>query len=505
MMNSLVQTEKGPPVSWLPVSAAEIALAVILGLAASLVTVSAPMIGMAAVGGLALYFAATRRVEIPLALLVFSFAIPVQKTVAGIPVNMSDGVLVLWGASWPFLMMREDSPKFRLPFVFWAALPFVISAFISQFVAYNPPAAFKQAIRLVEWFSVLPILFAAVRPTQKFWNVMIAVFLIVPPLFALDGIVEFFNHGRSLSHMLGIPVPIPPKELSAIRHTFDVSGRAGSTFGGAQGLAMYLAMMMSVIVGIIIQPPTPLIRVLGVVSIAICFAGLYVAKSRGGLLGVCVMFTVIMLLYRPKVGYGILVGGLFAVFSAVLWLFFWHGWNGTIQGLVPGRPEAVLDRLIIWNRAFHIWMEHPVIGVGFGNFHDVVYQTGGIHLNVGLGYLSLHCHNTYLEVLTDLGLVGFVAYLSFLVLCLTKLVRGWRRRSNRFPDCFMLSAIGAMSAYMMFAMVDMLFVQNMHFILVTLISLGMLAIRPVEETRAHAQAAPAQKQGEDADADRQDR
>lgn len=493
--SALLPPPGSPRVSWLPVSAVEIALAAVLGLMTALLAVSAPMIGMAAVGGLAVFFAATRRAEIPLALLVFSFAIPVQKTLAGIPVNMADGIIVLWGMSWPLFMLRERAPKFHIPFVFWAALPFVLSAFLSQFVAYNPAGAFKQAIRLVEWFAVLPILFAAIKSTQKFWNVMIGVFLVVPPLFALDGIVEVLNNGRSISNMLGIPVPIPPKEMSVIRHTFDVSGRAGSTFGGAQGLAMYLAMMMSVIVGLIIQPPSEAIRKLALLSLAICLAGLYFAKSRGGFLGVGVMFTIVALFARPRLGYTIILSGLLIIFSGVLWLFFWHGWNGTIQGLVPGRPEAVLDRMIIWGRAIDIWLAHPIFGVGFGNFRDVVYETGGIYLNVGLGYLSLHCHNTYLEVLTGLGLVGFLSYIGFLILCLGRLIRAWRSRLNHFPDCFTLSAIGAMSAYMVFAMVDMLFLQNMHFILVTLICLGLLAARPLEPEGAERGAY----------ADRQDR
>ncbi|HRC26267.1 MAG TPA: O-antigen ligase family protein [Alphaproteobacteria bacterium] len=468
-------TFSSPTGSWVPQHMASILLAAVLGFLLAVVATQSPLIGMGLVGGLAVSFVLTRRAEFPFALLVFSFAIPIQKTVAGIPINMSDAVVVLWGMTWPVFMMRHSAPRLKIPFLFWAALPFVLCAFASQFVAYNPGAAIKQVLRLTEWFLVLPVLMAALKPTPGFWRAMLGVFLIVPPLFALDGVSEVLNNGRSISHMLGIPVPVPSKEFSDIRHTFDVSGRAGSTFGGAQGLAMYLVMMLSVITAVFVYPPTPRLRLLAGVSMALCFVGLYVAKSRGGFLGAAALMMVILLFSRPRYGFAALMAGVVLIFAALMALFFWQGWDGTLVGLIPGRHEAVSDRLIIWGRAIEIFLAHPILGVGFGNFHDVVYQEGGIVLGVPLGYESLHCHNTYLEVLTGLGIVGFGAYLGMLGACLTRLIRFWVRRPGQFPDCFVLAGIAAIAAYMVFGMVDMIFVQNMHFILASIISLGLLA------------------------------
>ena len=48
-------------------------------------------------------------------------------------------------------------------------------------------------------------------------------------------------------------------------------------------------------------------------------------------------------------------------------------------------------------------------------------------------------------------------------------------RSGLPSDYFILAAIGALSAYMMFGMVDMLFLQNMHFTLISILTLGVLA------------------------------
>ncbi len=456
-----------------------LAFAVFFGFIAAVLAVQSPVVGVAAVAGLVGLFIVTRRPEIPFSLLVLSFAIPVQKSVAGIPLNMADGIVVLWGLAWPLFMKRKenDGQPFPLGFMLAAAFPLILSAVLSLIGAENVSGSLKQAIRLVEWFMVLPILMASFRMDKSFWYWMSAVFLSVPTLFAIDGVVEVLNNGNSITHMLGINPPIPSKEFSTIRHTFDVSGRAGSTFGGAQGLAMYLAMMMSVVISVAILPPKPLFRTLALVSLAICCAGLFVAKSRGGFLGVIVMGAVIVLVTKPRFGISMLVCGAVAALTGFFAFLLWFGWNGTITGLVPGRPEAVLDRLIIWSRAFSVFGEHPLLGVGFAGFRDAVYNSGGIQLNVELGYESLHCHNTYLEVLTGTGMLGFMSYLWFLAACFRHLLKAWRARTGAASDCFILAAIGALSAYMVFGMVDMLFLQNMHLILVSILCLGVMAGR----------------------------
>ncbi len=448
---------------------------IIAGFIAALLVVQSPLIGIGAVLGLIGFSVVIQRPEIPFGLLVFSFAIPVQKTLAGLPLNAADGIIVLWGAAWPFLMSRKRDEPFRIPFIFWAALPLIVCATLSLATAVNFGGSVKQLIRLIEWFMVLPILMTSFSLDRRFWPWLLVIFLLIPPLFALDGIVEVLNNGNSLSKMLGIPAPVPSKEFSQIRHTFDVSGRAGSTFGGAQGLAMYLTMMMSVILSIVLLPPKPIYRVLGILALIVCIGGMIYAKSRGGFLGSLVMLTVVFIVMRPRQAMMVIISGGLAVSAIFIWFLIFYGWDGTIAGLIPGRPEAVLDRLIIWGRALSIFAGSPLTGVGFGGFRDAVYQNGGINLNVGLGYESLHCHNTYLEVLTGTGILGFASYLLFLGLCFRRFIMSWINRAGLPSDCFILAAIGALSAYMMFGMVDMLFLQNMHFTLISILTLGVLA------------------------------
>jgi len=59
--------------------------------------------------------------------------------------------------------------------------------------------------------------------------------------------------------------------------------------------------------------------------------------------------------------------------------------------------ESTATRFIIWDRAFELFSESPLIGVGFGVFP---YESGG-----------WDTHNTYLRILSEQGLVGLTIFL----------------------------------------------------------------------------------------------
>ena len=64
--------------------------------------------------------------------------------------------------------------------------------------------------------------------------------------------------------------------------------------------------------------------------------------------------------------------------------------------------------------------------------------------------------------------------MAFLLLVARTLGRQWRQRSSADDALFTLAALGTLAAYMVFAMVDMLLLQNMHFLLVLILTLGLM-------------------------------
>jgi len=82
-----------------------------------------------------------------------------------------------------------------------------------------------------------------------------------------------------------------------------------------------------------------------------------------------------------------------------------------VAPLLTGQiDEAVNERFTYYHSAFQLFLHHPFVGVGFG----------GWPISTGLGDVSLHPHNIFLEILCETGLIGMVLFL----LMLTSVFRG---------------------------------------------------------------------------------
>lgn len=77
--------------------------------------------------------------------------------------------------------------------------------------------------------------------------------------------------------------------------------------------------------------------------------------------------------------------------------------------------QSMLERMDLWKAASGYFLEHPLIGVGYGNFHTLE------------GSLNYDVHNVYLQVLTEMGLSGFVCIFSVVAWNYVRLLRKKRR------------------------------------------------------------------------------
>lgn len=84
--------------------------------------------------------------------------------------------------------------------------------------------------------------------------------------------------------------------------------------------------------------------------------------------------------------------------------------------------NSLRERKLFREYALKLFYEHPFIGVGFNNFSR---------------YLKLiftratYSHNNWLEMLSNLGIIGFAAYYWFYVYVIVKLVKKWRSRERK--------------------------------------------------------------------------
>lgn len=112
-------------------------------------------------------------------------------------------------------------------------------------------------------------------------------------------------------------------------------------------------------------------------------------------------------------------------------------------------PPTV-GRLTLWRAAFRMWRERPLLGVGPDNFRHLYGQ----YLDMDEWDEGLHANNMYIELVTDLGLLGATAF-GWLVLA-----AGWhlfvllRTPDDRFTALWAAALAAGLGAFLVHGLLD---------------------------------------------------
>ncbi len=139
-----------------------------------------------------------------------------------------------------------------------------------------------------------------------------------------------------------------------------------------------------------------------------------VAASRGGFLGLIAAFLYVLWRSRQRVRNFIVVTCLIVPLSIVSPI------SPLARLLSPtySDGEASDSRYVLWNAGILMFQENWLTGVGVGNFKALApsYQEPG-------RTVQAIAHNTYIQLLAELGIFGFLAFVGTLVAAFASLQR----------------------------------------------------------------------------------
>ena len=111
---------------------------------------------------------------------------------------------------------------------------------------------------------------------------------------------------------------------------------------------------------------------------------------------------------------------------------------GTALGKLASAPSGLAMRVSEWHKAWLMFLDAPLFGVGFGNFawHSFSYQQLPAFSAMLKPELFSHSHNLFAQVLAETGIAGFLLLLLLLV--------GWVRQLHAQwsgPDWFIAASL----------------------------------------------------------------
>jgi O-antigen ligase len=135
---------------------------------------------------------------------------------------------------------------------------------------------------------------------------------------------------------------------------------------------------------------------------------------------------------------------------------------GAAYGELRSRSDSVFassdagsGRTYLWSAAWTAWREHPLLGIGYGEFeaqsNDLLLRTPAVDLGAyRLRPGGQPVHNSYLESLTELGVPGLTLFVALLASCMAGLRRTARRAAavgDAFVAMIARALIIALAAY----------------------------------------------------------
>ena len=250
------------------------------------------------------------------------------------------------------------------------------------------------------------------------WYISALLFVIYATTMRTSRDVRFvlgaFVSGAVLSISVGLVATGLQPVSSAIETSTFTEGRLKGGSSDPNYLAAGIVPAIVLAFGLGATSRSPLARWGIAMAVAILGIGLAATQSRGGFIALAVSAVLAVAFLRRH--RGPIIAGL-AVFVGLVALMLattpgaWERVT-TVDGGGNGRSD-------LWTVAWRVGAEHPIVGVGISDFaaeaHRYVRRPGQITEARQIVDRPHVAHNSYLQSLTEQGIVGLVLFLAVMI------------------------------------------------------------------------------------------
>ena len=210
-------------------------------------------------------------------------------------------------------------------------------------------------------------------------------------------------------------------QQGSIGEDIDTSIRTGGLSEGANSAGRYFVVAMIFFVYLRTIEKKPILRTLSGIGIIITFLGVFFTVSRTSIV---LLFTaiglIILLNPQKKLNFSLIIVFMLAILTLTMLSESVFKIIASIIPSISQGTDTIGLRYKLWDAGFRMWLDHPITGVGIGRFpYELPYYARGIPPH----YLHLVAHSTYVQLLSETGIVGLALWLSMAAVSLVNL---WR-------------------------------------------------------------------------------
>jgi len=254
--------------------------------------------------------------------------------------------------------------------------------------------------------------------------------------------------------------------------------RVGGTVGSPNAAATYLVLLLILAVSVLLTGLDRSYKRLAGLGIGLGLPALMFTRSRAGwsvtVLGILVLCLVassrgwLKTRLNAKSRFALITG-----FVVLMVLFY----SSVARRVFSDDEGSAHSRVTMIRSAWHVILDHPLVGVGLNNYVFTLYQYAKI------GDFVYVAHNTYLLTWSETGIGGLLAFLWFLTSTLRK---GWFCSTSGDPLLAPLSlgfTVGIL-AHMGHMLVELIYNDRFQIQLLWLIAALLTALREMVRSQS---------------------
>jgi len=305
--------------------------------------------------------------------------------------------------------------------------------FISISYAVEKKLALGESIRFVVYIIIFFIIKYENNSKHNIKD-MINSYIFTTTVLSLFGIYQYFTG-------FGLDEKFKNYEYARFK--------IASTMENPNNLGAFLILAIFPIIMLAIYEKLMIKKLFYSVLSSLVFVNIVLTGSRNAIIGIAIGLVVLALLYNFRL----------FILLAIL---------GVISLFVPEIKERVLaindpiqnqSRVYLWEIAKRMIKDHPLFGVGNGNYVSLYDKYTDIYPQFKFyNFTRYSCHNSYLKVQSELGIIGGFSFIAILISSLVKVKKFVSTTKDNFLKFFYTGFLASMVAFYAMNLFDNLFV-----------------------------------------------
>ncbi len=216
-------------------------------------------------------------------------------------------------------------------------------------------------------------------------------------------------------------------------------------------------------------------------ALPLLVGAIILTQSRGGALGVLAVFGTVGLYYIRSKALVLTVAAVGAVALVAAMDIGGRRSGGLDEYRDASIDVSALERIYAWSSALNMTASNPLTGVGIKNFAPQFQSYSPVWVA-----REMDVHNTWLGVMAETGVPGFIIFMSLIVTLWRVLLRLMRRQSDGEDDhilaAFSLALLAALAG---FCVSGTFLTQGFTWPIYILVGLTIALTRAAHATRGH--------------------